>query len=512
MDAPPPLEGRSQARQFVALIVIASATAQSFGMALRMPTQLTANDISRYCTVWSLLERGTFAIDECPWSKDTQDKVKKADPFWKDTRKFKKEDLSAPEHYYSSKPPLFATLMAGVIYPFRKLSGVPLDATVKQERLERNVEKPVEGEPGKTTFVKETPPPVIWPAYILYFKPVIILFNVVPFLLFLVFFARLLDRYAPNDWAWFVALFAAAWGNYLVVFNASLNNHTAAAYSAFFALYALSRIRDDPPIGVEDRREDPAVGKSPAGRTYRNSDFVMAGFWGAFAACNEIPAGLFGALLFVLLMARSPRQTLLYFVPAALVPLGAFFATQYLAFGQLKPVYEEFGTRSYNYEGSYWNTPLEFDWFNKYPESMPVYLLHMTFGHHGVFSLSPIFLFSIYASLRNIFGKDRPLKAISWLTLLLTVAMLAFYTWNPKARNYGGSTSGLRWLFWLIPFWLVVLPTGLAAGQDRKGPRWLMLLALALSVLSVGYALRSPWSHPWVVDLMEHLDVYKMVR
>ena len=39
----------------------------------------------------------------------------------------------APEHFYSSKPPLFATLMAGVIYPFRKLTGVPLDATVKQE-------------------------------------------------------------------------------------------------------------------------------------------------------------------------------------------------------------------------------------------------------------------------------------------------------------------------------------------------------------------------------------------
>ncbi len=47
--------------------------------------------------------------------------------------------------------------------------------------------------------------------------------------------------------------------------------------------------------------------------------------------------------------------------------------------------------------------------------------------------------------------------------------MIGFYAWNPKARNYGGSTQGLRWLFWLIPFWLVVLPTGLAGGQDRRG-------------------------------------------
>ncbi len=503
-QTPTPDPGRQQARRFVALIVIVAASAQSLGAALKMPTQLTANDISRYCTVWSLLERGTYAIDECPWSKDTQDKVKKPDPFSKES--------PAPEHFYSSKPPLFATLMAGVIYPFRKLSGVPLDSTFKQERLERNVEKPVEGQPGKTQFVKETPPPVIWQGYILYFKPAIILFNVVPFAFFLAYYVKLLDRYAPNDWAWFLALFAAAWGNYLVVFNASLNNHTVAAYSAFFALYALAKILDPEPTGQEDRHDDPAVGKAAPAAPGGASHFVMAGFWAGFCACNEIPAGLFGALLFLVLLAKSPGKTLAYFVPAAIVPLAAFFATQYLAFGQLKPVYEEFGTKSYNYEGSYWNTPLEFDWFNKYPEPKGLYLLHMTFGHHGVFSLTPIFLFSIYASLRNMVGRGRPLKAISWLTFLLTVAMLAFYTWNPKARNYGGSTSGLRWLFWLIPFWLVVLPTGLAGGQDRKVPRWLSLIALAFSVLSIGYALRSPWSHPWIVDLMEHLNLYKLVR
>jgi hypothetical protein len=484
MDASNLPAARPQARQFVALIVIVAATAQSLGVALRIQTQLTANDISRYCTVWSLLERGTYAIDECPWQKETQDKVKKPDPFSK--------EANPPEHFYSSKPPLFATLMAGVIYPFRKLSGVPLDATVKQERIERNVEKEVPGQPGKFEFVKETPAPAIWQIYILYFKPVIILFNVVPFFAFLVLYARLLDRHAPNDWAWFLALVAGAWGNYLVVFNASLNNHTVAGYSAFFALYALERIVD--------------------GGSSRKVDFLMAGFWGAFCACNEIPAGLFGGLLFVILMVKSPKSTLLYFVPAALVPLAAFFVTQYLAFGQLKPVYEEFGTKSYNYEGSYWNTPLEFDWFNLHPEPYPIYLFHMTIGHHGVFSLTPIFLFSIYGACRNAFGKARSLGAISWITLILTVAMLAFYTWNPKARNYGGSTSGLRWLFWMIPFWLVTLPSGLEAGQERKGPRWLMLAALAFSVFSAGYALRSPWTHPWIVDLMEHLDVYHVVR
>ncbi len=106
------------------------------------------------------------------------------------------------------------------------------------------------------------------------------------------------------------------------------------------------------------------------------------------------------------------------------------------------------------------------DWFNEHPEPYGVYLFHMTFGHHGVFSLSPIFLFSIVGALR-LLGGGR-MRAVAWLTLLLTAAMIAFYAWNPKARNYGGSTQGLRWLFWLIPFWLVLLPKGVEAGQRSR--------------------------------------------
>ena len=110
------------------------------------------------------------------------------------------------------------------------------------------------------------------------------------------------------------------------------------------------------------------------------------------------------------------------------------------------------------------------------------------------------------------FSRGRPLQAVAWLTTVLTVGMLAFYTWNPKARNYGGSTQGLRWLFWLIPFWLMTLPPGVSAGQERRGWRWLSLLALGISVISVGYAVRSPWSHPWILDAMEHLNLYELKR
>ena len=514
LDGPMP---RPQHRRFLATILIGSATAFALGMVLRMPCQLTANDISRWCTVWSLVEKGTYAIDECPWSKDTQDKVKKPDKLeapeagagqvkrleyslapksWKEGQ--------AGDHFYSSKPPLMATVIAGLIYPVRHWTAIPLAAAVKQDRLERNVEKEVPGQPGKTQFVKEKPSPVEWPAYVLYFKPILVLFNVVPMFVFLVFYARLLDRTAGDDWSWTLCLFTAAMGTFLFAYITTLNNHTLAAACAFFAIYALQRIWSE--------------GARSAWI------FAAAGFFGALTACNELPAALFGVLLFLMLVARFPGRTMKWFIPAAAVPVAAFLATQFIAFGQFKPVYEEFGTKSYTYEGSYWNTPLEMDYFNVpdkkvvdgktvevWKEPYEVYLLHMTFGHHGVFSLTPIFLFALFGAVREIVRRGR-LASVAWLTLLLTAAMLAFYTWNPKARNYGGTAQGLRWLFWLIPFWLAVLPAGIVGGGTRRWVRALTLFALMVSMLSVGYAVRNPWSSPWLLDALEHLDLYRVWR
>jgi hypothetical protein len=478
--------GRSQARQFVAMLIIGAATAQALGLALKTPVQMGPNDISRWCTVWSLLEKGTYAIDDCPWQSKTQDKVLKVAPFQKLAK-----DEEPVEHYYSSKPPLLPTLIAGILYPARKLTGVPIEREVEQPREPRYVEKPDPDDPTKIDRVLETPKePAKWPIYVFYFDPIVVLLNIIPYWAMLVLYARLLDRLAANDWAWFFSLVAASWGTLLLVFDQTLNNHTVAAASAFFAIYALIRIWDE-------------GARSPW-------LFASVGFFGAFCACNELPAALFGVLLFAMLLVRFPRSTLLAFVPAAAIPCIAFLATQYLAFGQFRPVYEEFGTRSYNYEGSYWNTPLEMDWFNKNPEPYGVYLFHMTFGHHGVFSLSPIFIFSIIGALRLL--RRPPMRATAWLTLVLTLAMFAFYTWNPKARNYGGSTQGLRWLFWLIPFWLIVLPKGVEGGQRNRWVRGLSLAALVVSVFSVGYALRAPWSHPWFLDAMEHLDLYALKR
>jgi hypothetical protein len=559
------LPSRSLHRRFAAMLIISTATALALGTLLRQPTMMGANDISRWCTVWSLLERGTYVIDECPWLTETQDKIYFAPPARA------AEPAADPEkHYYSSKPAFLPTLIAAFLAPLRLATGVPLDQVVFQEREPRWVQKVDPSDPGKPYGVLETPDqPVKWPAQVFYFEAALVVLNIVPFLAFLILYARVLDRYAANDWAWLFSLTAAAFGTFLLPFLQTLNNHTVAAFFVFFAVYQFLRIWDEWELA--------------------GWRFAAVGFCAAFAAANDLPAAAFLALSAGLLLLRYPGKTIRFLMPGALVPIAGFAAAQYAAFGEFRLAYEEFGREAYQYEGSLWKTPLELDalnlpWLDPEEaarrgirgESHGLYLFHMTLGHHGFWSLTPIFLLSLgglprllkgggwlltawtiltvlaIGSLLGVYVYDpgawtregrwhenvwvfwlipallgllailswarilrrggEPMAAVGWMTVILTVVVLAFYTWNPKARNYGGSTQGLRWLFWLIPLWLLLLPKGVEGGQERTWIRRLAIVALAVSVLSVGYAMRNPWSHPWILDALEHLGVYPLPR
>ncbi|AMV38653.1 hypothetical protein [Planctomyces sp. SH-PL62] len=506
VDAPEPrldapvTEPRSEARRVLGTLLIATATALALGVLLRAPTMMGANDISRWCTVWSLLERGTYVIDECPWHAETQDKVEIPA-----TPPQVGEDGQPVKHYYSSKPALLPTLIAGLLYPARQIVGVPLDRVTLQPREPRWSQVPDPDRPGGVKGVLTTPDqPVKWPVSSYYFKPVLILLNIVPFWGFLVLFGRILDRRARTDWAWSYSLFAAAFGTYLLPYSQTLNNHTIAAFAAFFALYQFLRIWDEG--AVEGWR------------------FALVGLLAGFTATNELPALAFLGLVGLALVARFPKRSLAWFAPFAVLPLLALGACQYAAFGEFKLAYEEFGTDAYKFEGSLWKTPLELDALNLpwtdpeeaarrgiVGESYATYLFHMTLGHHGFWSSTPVFLVAVFG-LVGLLWRRRPTTAVAWMTLGLTVILLGFYTWNPKARNYGGSAQGLRWLFWLIPFWLLMLPPALDAIAGRPWLRRLATLALFVSVMSVGYAMRGPWSNPWFQDMLEHLGMYSLRR
>jgi hypothetical protein len=164
----------------------------------------------------------------------------------------------------------------------------------------------------------------------------------------------------------------------------------------------------------------------------------------------------------------------------------------------------------YDYARSYWKRERKVG-VDRGEPSRAVYAWHMLLGHHGFFSLTPAWIigaWGIFCCLtlgRDAQGRD-PLRGVLFLALVLTVVCVAFYIARPlKDRNYGGMTSGFRWLFWLIPLWLLAT----LRGADRlAGHKWLIALALAalaVSVFSAAYSGQNPWSHPWLFDYWQKL-------
>jgi hypothetical protein len=441
---------RQGLRRFVYLLVIAVAGANALASIMtvtllysparfwpRHPVHtpfFSANDRSRWCTVWSLVERGTYQIDEIIEHRgwDTIDKGRFQD------------------HFYSSKPPFLSTIVAGLYWLLKRGLGFDLLA-----RTHETV------------------------------QVILLIVNWVPWIVSLVLLAAIGERYARSDWSRVFLVVAAAAGTFLSTFLTTLNNHTVAAVSVVFALYPTLRI-------VNDRRQGGFL-------------FALSGFWGAFAACSELPAALFGVALFAILLRQSSKQALLFFVPAATIPLAFFLYTNWLCTGGIKPFYANFSSPDdtfyhYVYNGvpSYWMDPQGLDQGEPSPF---VYLFHCTIGHHGIFSLSPIFLLTLAGWIVG-WRKAPELRLVGWMGLILTLWVLGFYLGRTENYNYGGITSGLRWAFWLIPLWLISLVPALDKWGDRCWFRVVCVVLLAVSVFSATVPRNNPWQHPWLMNLM----------
>lgn len=158
----------------------------------------------------------------------------------------------------------------------------------------------------------------------------------------------------------------------------------------------------------------------------------------------------------------------------------------------------------YEYSGSYWlasnrknRSPVD----QGEPDQM-AYVFHVLIGHHGIFSLTPIWILSLAGMISLCFATPLNLRWFGMASIAITVAVIAFYVMRPEIdRNYGGVSSGLRWVFWLIPLWLVcMLPIADWLGQSKIG-RLFCLLLLGISVASAGYSHLNPWVHPWLYQL-----------
>jgi hypothetical protein len=319
--------------------------------------------------------------------------------------------------------------------------------------------------------------------------------NILPLMLMYVLLARLVERFGTTDWGRVFVMAGATLGTFLTTFAVVLNNHLVAAVSAAVTLYVLVRIWCD--------------------GERRLSYFALAGLAAAFTAANELPAVALLAFVGLMLIWQARRETLLAFLPAVLVVATAFFGTNYLAHDSLRPPYMHHSATdaddnwyhyTYSVNGrerpSYWNNPQGID---RGEPSTATYALHVLVGHHGVFSLTPIWLLSLAGMWMWLRSGDRVKREMAALVALLTVICFVFYIaeQSPAARNYGGMTSGFRWMFWFTPLWLVVMLPAADRLARTTGGKALALVLLGLSVLSASYPMWNPWTHPWIYRWLE---------
>ena len=367
--------------------------------------------------------------------------------------------------YYSSKPPLLSALATGEYWLLKKAFGWS-----------------IAGERGSVI------------------RTVLITFNVVPLIVYLLLLGRLADLFGATDWGRLFVVTAAAFGTLLTPFLNTFNNHTVATCAAVVALYAAVRtvLRE---------------GAGPPGWSW----FALAGLFAGFTACNETPAAAFAAGLFLVLALRHPARTFAVFLPAALLPVLALLYLNYLELGTFDLAYSKFGSVWYDYEGSHWkliNAGLKrgIDAAH-FRETKGAYAFHLLVGHHGWFSLTPInFLglagmFTGVAVLLRRRADNAPARAL-WAelaaaTLALSVVVIGFYAAVTGSRNYGGNSAGPRWLMWLAPLWLLCMLPVLDRLCTRRWGRALALALLAVSVLSASYPAWGPWRQPWVYNWMD---------
>jgi hypothetical protein len=385
--------------------------------------------------------------------------------------------------YYSSKTALLPTLVAGVYYVVWKV-GDGLDNLISGEKDRWRIAYPVENrnrdnQAKRGDYAGRT---------------ILILINVVPFVIFLYLYRRMLAQSSYRPVTRVICLATAALGTFITAYTRTLNNHTVAAICGFIAVYAVLRIW--------------------YGGERRWWYFTVAGFFAAFTATCELPATSLLAAIMLVLLIKDPKRAAIHALPAAVVPIVAFAMTNYLSVGQHLNGWAAFAPpqvfhhvdesadraqyRLYHFPGSYWNK-LDPTGIDGQEEHKAVYTAHTLIGHHGIFSLTPILLLSLVGIGRHLMGKTRSLVGFNAIVLLITLVVLVFYV--VKTNNYSGGAQGFRWSIWMIPLWLVALPQGVELFLQRRWTQTLTMVLFALSVFTAAHAtvgVGGPWSKSWL--------------
>lgn len=487
---------------------------------------LSANDRSRWSTIRALVDHGTFVLDDVilrPDGKRARD--------WYSIDLVRHRGWDGKEHYYSSKPTLLTVLLAGEYLLIKNTLGLTLtDHTFYVGRL------------------------------------MLFITNVLPLAAYLLVLARLVERYGRTDWGRMFVFCAASFGTFITTFSVTLNNHTLAAATALLTLHAMLHILREPSAGwrwyawaglngaLTVTNELPALAllvfvaialvlRKSAIKTLigfgvpaalvaaaaLGTNYYAHGSWKtpyahrkdgpvvtsvpAQIGAVELDAGKLPDRLKAALGEQSiqvsPTATITPKVPGERWVL--WDEEQQLRYaivveGMKPSVVVREWDNWYDYEGTYW-TDEHKTGVDRGEPSRLVYAFHCLVGHRGIFSLTPVWLLSVVGLWQLRQRQEAELKLFALIVVVLTLVVLAFYiVQRPlEDRNYGGVASGLRWMFWFAPLWLVAM---LPAADRMAVSRWgkaIALAMLAVSIFSAHYASLNPWSQPWLFDYWTYM-------
>jgi hypothetical protein len=427
----------------------------------------SSNDRSRWATVKALAEDGTFVIGRRVPNPSDPKGYSDEGILFPGAKGYGSVDVvlsPTTNEFFCTKPPLLTVFAAGQYW-------------VLHRYFHQNIDEHK------------------WEVVV----PILLVTIVLPLVIALWLFSRLVEAYGTTDWGRLFTFAAACFGTFLPTFSITLNNHVPAACNVMFATYALlgpRRGKAEPPYFVDGPLID---GTSSPLR------LLLAGLFAGLAASLDLPATAFAGALGLLVLLQAPRG-LVWFLPAVLLPFAAQTVINHRATGLWEPVYSHVGDEWYKYEGSHWAKedltppPEGIDFVH---EPKQVYAFHYLVGHHGLFSLTPVWLLSL-------FGMVLPLRVtlaasrLHRLVPLVLIVVLAFYIW--RTNNYGGWSSGPRWLFWLTPLLLLALiPAADRLGGSRVG-RGVAYLCLGASAFSAAFPWTNPWRHPWIYQWAEYMN------
>jgi hypothetical protein len=452
------------------------------------------NDRSRMAAIESLVHRGTWVIDESPFSH-TGDRI------------------LVDGHFYSDKPPVLTFIASGVYAAINEGLHLSLDAGWCDFD---------EAPCHCRAFCEESPD---WAYYLLTLT--LIGF---PSALMLALFYHVTTLFGLSNPAALALTATLGLATQVFPYSTVFNSHLPAASALLAGFYALLRAQKRCPSIAKGSESAPWTEGSPVGSQRATPSLsairrwlFAAGLLAGLAFTFDLGLGLF-FVAFLGYAAWNHRRHAWPYLLGGLLPIAAMAFLDYQIVGNPLPPYMY--TQGYDYPGSRFPQTIA---GNRSPDNVLTYGLRLLFGDHGLFAFNPVLLWAVASLVQVWRGRcgTKKLARVSWMRapaalVGLTSGLFVLY-FILFTDNFGGSAYGPRWYTAFVPLVFLFVPvlrvgcptrpqkeaghsTGLCGIVDRAQPpprlwggrrlwgkRLLLLVLVVISCVNSYQGALNPW-------------------